>query len=118
MYETIAIPDVEKGCAARVHCRHAKNTLCIVLCTARLGSKAPARAWLSRAPAWIKSKPSRQWGLKLGSAWLKAQAAAWVRAQARVGDGEGDDKERHHNMGNRAYCDVVPRRRHCVTWGE
>ena len=83
----------------------------LVLCTVRLGSKAPARARLSRAPASRKSKPSHQWGLKLGSAQLKARAAAWV------GDGEGDGKERHHNMGNRACCDVVPRRRHRVPWG-
>ena len=67
----------------------------------------PAR--LSRAPAWKKSKPGRQWGLKLGSARLKARAAAWGESK-----GKGDSEGRHHNVGNRACCDVVPRRQHRV----
>ena len=61
----------------------------VVLCTAQLGSKAPAQARLSRAPAWKKSKPGRQWGLKLGSAWLKAPAAAWGESKGKGGRWRG-----------------------------
>ena len=88
---------------------HEFNGLGIVLCMAQLGLKALALAWLSRAPAWKKSKPGCQWGLKLGSAWLKARAAAWGESK-----GKGDSEGRHHNMGNRACCDVVPRQQHHV----
>ena len=56
-----------------------------MLCTAWLDSKAPALAWLSRALAWRKSKPSCQWGLNLGLAQLRAQAMAWGESAGKGG---------------------------------
>ena len=48
---------------------------------------------------------------QIGSAALVLSTARLgVRARARV----GDSKEQHHNVGNRACCDVVPRRQHRV----
>ena len=64
---------------------------------AQLGLKAPAQAWLSRAPAWKKTKPGCQWGLKLGSAWLKAQAMAWGENK---GIFLGDDIMSHGAVGS------------------
>ena len=76
---------------------------------ARLSSKAPALAQLSRAPAWKKSKLGHQWEFKLGSAQLKAQATAWGESK-----GKGDSEGQHHNVGNCACCDVVPQQQHHV----
>ena len=68
-----------------------------------MASVVHSLARLSRALAWKKSKPGHQWGLKLGLAWLKARAVAWGESKSK-----GDSEGQHHNMGNRACCDVVP----------
>ena len=53
--------------------------LTVVMCTARLSSKAPAWARLETAPACEKYEPGPSRGPTAGSGSAQAQAEAWYR---------------------------------------